>query len=87
MITLTIDGQKIQAEEGQTILEVAGKNSIDIPTLCYHPVLEPYGACRMCTVEVIRKGMVEPANGLHASGLGWPGGQDQLAAGARSAPT
>jgi heterodisulfide reductase subunit A len=56
MITLTIDGQQVQAEEGQTILEVCRKNSIEIPTLCYHPVLEPYGACRMCTVEVIRKG-------------------------------
>ena len=41
MITLTIDGQKIQAEEGQTILEVARKNGIEIPTLCYHPLLEP----------------------------------------------
>jgi len=56
MITLTIDGQKIQAEEGQTILEVARKNGIEIPTLCYHSLLEPYGACRLCTVEVIRRG-------------------------------
>ena len=56
MITLTIDGQRIETEEGQTILEVCRKNTIEIPTLCYHPVLEPYGACRMCMVEVIRKG-------------------------------
>jgi len=56
MVTLTIDGQKIEAQEGQTILEVCRKNSLDIPTLCNHPALEPYGACRMCTVEVIRKG-------------------------------
>ena len=56
MITLTIDGQKIQAEEGQTILDVCRKNSIAIPTLCSHPVLEPYGACRLCTVEVTRRG-------------------------------
>jgi heterodisulfide reductase subunit A len=56
MITLTIDGQEIQAEEGQTILEVARQNSIEIPTLCHHPLLEPYGACRLCTVEVIRRG-------------------------------
>ncbi len=55
-ITLTIDGQKIETEEGLTILEVAKKNGINIPTLCYHPALEPYGACRLCTVEVIRKG-------------------------------
>ncbi len=56
MVTLTIDGQTIQAEEGQTILEVCRKNSIDIPTLCYHPVLEPFGACRLCTVEIVRGG-------------------------------
>ena len=56
MITLTIDGQKIQAEDGLSILEACRKNSIQIPTLCYHPVLEAYGACRLCTVEVIRKG-------------------------------
>jgi heterodisulfide reductase subunit A len=56
VITLTIDGQKIQAEEGQTILEVAKKNSIDIPTLCYHPALEPFGACRLCAVEIVQGG-------------------------------
>ena len=56
MITVTIDGQEIQAEKGQTILEVARANGIEIPTLCYHPLLEPYGACRLCTVEVTRQG-------------------------------
>ncbi|GAF76690.1 unnamed protein product, partial [marine sediment metagenome] len=54
MINLTIDGQEIQAEEGQTVLEVARENSIEIPTLCYYPLLEPYGACRLCTVEMQR---------------------------------
>jgi heterodisulfide reductase subunit A len=56
MTTLIIDDQEIQAEEGQTILEVARQNGIEIPTLCHHPLLEPYGACRLCTVEVIRRG-------------------------------
>jgi heterodisulfide reductase subunit A len=56
MATLIIDGQEVHAEEGQTILEVARGNGIEIPTLCYHPLLEPYGACRLCTVEVIRRG-------------------------------
>ncbi len=55
-ITLTIDGKPIEADDGQTILEVCRKNNVDIPTLCYHPVLEPYGACRLCTVEVMRHG-------------------------------
>jgi heterodisulfide reductase subunit A len=56
MITITIDGQEIQAEEGQTVLEVARANSIEIPTLCYHPLLSPYGACRLCTVEITQQG-------------------------------
>jgi heterodisulfide reductase subunit A len=51
-ITLTIDGQQVQAEEGQSILEVAREAGFSIPTLCYHPALEPYGACRLCVVEV-----------------------------------
>jgi heterodisulfide reductase subunit A len=52
MITFTIDGQTVQAEEGKTVLEVARREGIPIPTLCYHPAVDPYGACRMCTVEV-----------------------------------
>ena len=56
MATLIIDGREVQAEEGQTVLEVARENGIEIPTLCYHPLLEPLGACRLCVVEVIRRG-------------------------------
>ena len=52
MVSFTIDGQEFQAEEGQTVLEVARRAGIRIPTLCYHPALEPYGACRLCMVEV-----------------------------------
>ena len=56
MPTLTINDQVLQAEEGQTVLEVAREAGIEIPTLCYHPLLEPYGGCRLCTVEVIHHG-------------------------------
>ncbi|UCG36529.1 MAG: (2Fe-2S)-binding protein [Candidatus Bathyarchaeota archaeon] len=52
MVTLTIDGVKVQAEEGSTILEVARFYGFNIPTLCYHEELTPYGACRLCVVEV-----------------------------------
>jgi heterodisulfide reductase subunit A len=52
VINLIIDGRNIEAEEGLTILRVATQNNIDIPTLCHHEALEPYGACRLCTVEV-----------------------------------
>jgi len=56
MVNLIIDGQKMQAAEGMSVLEAANKIGIKIPTLCYHPALSAYGACRVCTVEVIRKG-------------------------------
>lgn len=51
-ITLTIDGKKLQAQEGMTILNVASQNGIKIPNLCYDGRVELYGACGLCTVEV-----------------------------------
>ncbi len=59
MITVTIDGKKIQVEEGTTILKAAEKLEIKIPTLCYHPLIEPYAACRVCLVEVTLRGRKE----------------------------
>jgi bidirectional [NiFe] hydrogenase diaphorase subunit len=52
VINITIDGRKLQVPEGRTILEAARENGIEIPTLCYHEALEPYGACRLCVVEL-----------------------------------
>ena len=52
VVNLTLNGREVQARPGQTILEVARENGIDIPTLCHDPRLEPYGACRLCLVEV-----------------------------------
>jgi bidirectional [NiFe] hydrogenase diaphorase subunit len=51
-IIIQIDGKDVKATEGMTILEAAQKANIFIPTLCHHEKLEPYGACRICTVEV-----------------------------------
>ncbi len=51
-ITIYIDGEEVKVSEDVTVLEAAKKAGIDIPTLCYHDKLEPYGACRLCTVEV-----------------------------------
>ena len=56
-IILEIDGRKVEAEEGMTILEAAKSAGIDIPTLCYHPALSPFGACRLCSVEIMSRGM------------------------------
>ncbi len=51
-ITLTIDGIETRVSEGMTVLEAAQQAGIYIPTLCYHPDLAPYGACRLCIVEI-----------------------------------
>ncbi|HSH70090.1 MAG TPA: 2Fe-2S iron-sulfur cluster-binding protein [Deferrisomatales bacterium] len=50
-IRLQIDGQEVVAREGMTLLEAAQSVGIQIPTLCHHEKLEPYGGCRVCTVE------------------------------------
>ena len=60
-MTLTIDGQKVTAPAGQTILQVAQAAGIDIPTLCHHPALTPIGACRVCLVEVSGQRNLQPA--------------------------
>ena len=52
MITLTINDRKVDVEEGSTVLQAAEKLGIHIPTLCYHKSLVPYGACRLCLVEL-----------------------------------
>ena len=52
MISLTINGKKVEVEEGTTILEAARKASIDIPTLCFLKDINEFGDCRMCIVEV-----------------------------------
>jgi formate hydrogenlyase subunit 6/NADH:ubiquinone oxidoreductase subunit I/ferredoxin len=52
--TLQIDGKPVSVPEGTTILEAGRKLGIEIPTLCHHPALEPYGVCRVCIVEIKR---------------------------------
>lgn len=51
-ITLEIDGREVKAKGGLTILEAARSEGIDIPTLCYHAALSPFGACRLCSVKI-----------------------------------
>ncbi len=55
-ILMQIDGREVKAKNGMTILEAAQSVGIFIPTLCHHEKLEPYGACRVCTVEVEIRG-------------------------------
>ena len=60
-VKLTINGQEVTAQAGQTILDAAQEAGIDIPTLCHHPALKPIGACRVCLVEVAGQRTLQPA--------------------------
>ncbi|MDD2963040.1 MAG: FAD-dependent oxidoreductase [Bacteroidales bacterium] len=55
IINLIIDGKIVQGQPGESILEVARRHQIEIPTLCHDPRLDPYSSCYLCVVEV--KGM------------------------------
>lgn len=50
-INFTIDGKKIKATEGMSVLDAALENDIYIPHLCHHPDLVPTGVCRLCGIE------------------------------------
>ena len=49
---IELNGKQVEAKKGQTILDVAKENGVDIPTLCHDPRIKPYGSCRVCLVEV-----------------------------------
>ncbi len=51
-VNITIDGKKLQVEQGLTILEAARQANIKIPTLCFLKDINEIGACRMCLVEI-----------------------------------
>ncbi len=55
-VTLKIDNKDIKFEAGKSVLEAARSAGIDIPTLCYHPALVPFGSCRLCVVEIESRG-------------------------------
>jgi NADH dehydrogenase/NADH:ubiquinone oxidoreductase subunit G len=56
MITMTINGRVVQAEKGEPLLKVIRREKIDVPALCHHEAVEPFGACRLCTVEITKDG-------------------------------
>src|ERR1044071_8606789 len=61
LVSLTINGQPVQAPPGTTILEAARSAGVDIPTICYHPNLTANAVCRLCTVEVAGARTLQPA--------------------------
>ncbi|MBI5583553.1 MAG: (2Fe-2S)-binding protein [Deltaproteobacteria bacterium] len=62
MVTIQLNGQELTVPENRMVLEVARNQGLDIPTLCFHEALGPYGACRLCLVEAegptLRKGLL-----------------------------
>ncbi len=56
MVTITVDDETIEIEEGTTVLKAALDAGICIPNLCYIPEVRPTGACRICLVEVEKNG-------------------------------
>ncbi len=56
MIKLTINGNEHEFPEGKTLLECIEAIGLKVPTLCYHKALRPYGACRLCLVEISQNG-------------------------------
>ena len=61
MVSFTINGKNLTAKEGATILEVAEKNNIPIPHLCYLKDVNEIAACRMCMVEIEGTERYQPA--------------------------
>ncbi len=51
-IKLQINNKEYIGEKGMTVLDICKANGIDIPTLCFHEQLEPYGSCFLCSVEI-----------------------------------
>jgi formate dehydrogenase major subunit len=71
LITLTINDQNVTVSEGTTILEACQSAGIEVPNLCYQPLLRPWGSCRICTVEVLgrRGGLVESCAAVARDGM------------------
>lgn len=57
---IEINGRKVRARIGETVVDVARREGIDIPTLCHDPRLDPAGACRVCLVEVEGQRRMQP---------------------------
>ncbi|MDP9362765.1 MAG: molybdopterin-dependent oxidoreductase [Chloroflexota bacterium] len=71
MVTGTINGQEVTVPAGTYILEAARMNGIEVPNLCYQPMMRPWGSCRICTVQILGKrgGLIESCATPLAEGM------------------
>jgi len=53
-VKFTINGEPVEAQSGQSVLDVARRYGFEIPSLCHHEAVTPYGACRLCLVEIAK---------------------------------
>lgn len=67
MINLTIDGIAVSVPKGTTVYTAAKSQGIDIPIFCYHDRMPPFGACRMCLVDVDKMAKLQTACTLEAT--------------------
>jgi len=75
MISLKVDGIPIRVAKGSTVLDAARHAKVYVPTLCYQPELERFGACRLCLVEV--EGFKKTCCCMYYSCDGRYGGKDK----------
>src|ERR1044071_4301440 len=69
-VKLTIDGREVEVPKGTLLIEAARGIGIDIPYLCYHHKLTPFGGCRLCLVEVEKaRSMLAACNTIVADGM------------------
>lgn len=55
-VKFTINGVQVEAKKGENVIDVARRYGFEVPSLCHHEAIKPYGACRVCLVEIKKGG-------------------------------
>jgi formate dehydrogenase major subunit len=71
LVTGTINGQEVTVPKGTSILDAARLAGIEVPNLCFQPLMRAWGSCRICTVEILGKrgGLVESCAAQFSEGI------------------
>jgi NADH dehydrogenase/NADH:ubiquinone oxidoreductase subunit G len=71
LVTLKINNQDVTVPDGTTILEACQLQGMEVPNLCFQPLLRPWGSCRVCCVEILgrRGGIVESCAAVAREGM------------------